>query len=31
MTAPTWLWFLVAIALVLAILWLVGIKVDVVT
>lgn len=27
--APNWLWFLIAILVILAVLWLVGIKVDI--
>lgn len=27
--APTWLWFLVALLVILAVLWLVGIRVNV--
>lgn len=29
MNAPNWLWFLIAILVVLAVLWLIGIRVNV--
>lgn len=29
MNAPNWLWFLIAILVILAVLWLIGIRVNV--